>query len=156
MFSEIPLGDILTAGSVLFAAITLLGNIRVQGADFLLKLTERYFKDESVRDFYYKVDWQKYKFDPATLALSQEERLLDKLLYSFDEIGETFRLGVLDEKQARIFAFQAARVLDNQDVKKYLAMLDAAYEAQGLRESHPGARYLAKKLKKRRSRFLVH
>src|SRR5687767_6853734 len=104
-FSDIltAVGLLLTAGSVFFAGRSLQRNNRVHNADFLLQLTERYFKDKDVRNFYYKVDWGKYKYKPTRFRLSREEYLLDQLLHSFDEIGETFRLGVLDEKQARLF-----------------------------------------------------
>ena len=140
------IGFLLTFVTVLFAGLTLRKTVRVQRADFLLKLTERYFKSEEVRDFYYQLDWDKWTFSPDKFTSSKEERLLDTLLYSFDEIGQVLRLGVLDETQARIFAFQASRVLGNKEVQKYLQMLDNDYKAEGLSQSHPDARYLVKRL----------
>ena len=138
--------SLLTFGSFLFAGLTLLKTVRVQRADFLLKLTERYFKSEEVRAFYYRVDWDQWVFDAKGFQSSEEERLLDTLLYSFDEIGQVLRLGVLDDNQARIFAFQAARVLRNQQVQKYLETLDSDYRSEGLKEAHSDARYLVRKL----------
>ena len=140
------IGFLLTFVTVLFAGLTLRKTVRVQRADFLLKLTERYFKSEEVRDFYYQLDWDKWTFSPDQFTSSKEERLLDSLLYSFDEIGQVLRLGVLDKNQARIFAFQASRVLGNEQVKKYLLMLDADYRVEGLKEAHPDARHLVNKL----------
>jgi hypothetical protein len=140
------IGFLLTFATVLFAGLTLRKTVRVQRADFLLKLTERYFKSEEVRDFYYQLDWDQWRFSPDQFIASKEERLLDSLLYSFDEIGQVLRLGVLDETQARIFAFQASRVLDNEEVQKYLRMLDADYKGEGLNEAHPDARYLVSRL----------
>jgi hypothetical protein len=150
---KIDIGNVLTGIASLMTFVTLLlallslrKTVRVQRADFLLKLTERYFKNEEVRDFYYKIDWEVPSLNLDQVALSKEERLLDSLLYSFDEIGAVLRLGVIDEKQARIFAFQASRVLHNEYVKSYLKMLDADYDIEGLKESHPDARYLVNRL----------
>jgi hypothetical protein len=140
------IGFLLTFVTVFFAGLALRKTARVQRADFLLKLTERYFKSEEVRDFYYQLDWDKWSFSPDQFISSKEERLLDTLLYSFDEIGQVLRLGVLDEAQGRIFAFQASRVLGNEQVQNYLRMLDNDYRNEGLSEAHPDARYLVKRL----------
>jgi hypothetical protein len=146
---KIDLGNVLTGigflftfATLLFAGLTLRKTARVQRAEYLLKLTERYFKNREVRAFYYALDWNTWTFDSNQLPLGKEERLLDALLYSFDEIGQVLRLGVLDKDQARIFAFQASRVLGNKQVKKYLSMLDADYKKEGLGNAHPDARYL--------------
>jgi len=153
----VKLGDILTAAgffltfmSVFFAGFALRQNIRVQRGDFLLKLTERYFKDTAIRDLYYKIDWGEWIFDPRKLGDDPEEQLLDRLLYLFDEIGQLFRLGVLDKHQAAIFAFQASRVLGNRGVREYLRLLDSDYQSEGLELAHPDAQYLVKKLTRKR------
>jgi hypothetical protein len=135
-------GFFLTAATVLFAAITLRGSVRVRRAEYLLKLTERYFKDADIRKFYYKIDWGNWRLEGTIGRGSDEERWLDSLLYSFDEIGHVLRLGVLDESDARLFAFQASRVLQNEHVSNYLKMLDDDYRKEGLNEAHSGARYL--------------
>jgi hypothetical protein len=140
------LGFLFTAATVLFAAMTLRKTVRVQRAEYLLKLTERYFKNEEVRKFYYSVDWNKWAFDMGQFTSSDEERWLDSLLYSFDEVGHVLRLGVLDESQARLFAFQASRVFGNEQVQKYLRVLDADYRDEGLNEAHSDARYLVSRV----------
>jgi hypothetical protein len=140
------IGFLLTFVTVLFAWFTLRKTVRVQRADFLLKLTERYFKSEEVREFYYRLDWDDWTLSPDQFTSSKEERLLDSLLYSFDEIGQVLRLGVLDENQARIFAFQASRVLGNEQVQEYLRRLDTDYRSEGLSLAHPDARYLVNRL----------
>jgi hypothetical protein len=136
------LGFLFTGVSVLFAGWGLKRSATTQRADFLLKMTERYFEDDDVRALYYQVDWGTWTFDFAGLPRSENERLLDRLLYSFDEIGQLLRMGVLDKQQAGLFAFQASRVLRNAEVRKYLALLDRDYRAEGLGEAHADARYL--------------
>jgi hypothetical protein len=140
------IGFLLTAVSVLFAGFTLRRTIKVQRGDFLLKLTERYFQDHAVRDLYLKIDWGKWTFDSRKLGNDPEEHLLDRLLYLFDEIGQLLRLGVLDKRQAAIFAFQASRVFRNEGIQEYLRLLDSDYREEGLGVAHSDARYLVKEL----------
>jgi hypothetical protein len=140
------IGFLLTAVSVLFAGFTLRRTIKVQRGDFLLKLTERYFQDKALQDLYLKIDWGKSTFDPRNLGNDPEERLLDRLLYLFDEIGQLLRLGVLDKRQASIFAFQASRVFRNEKIREYLRILDSDYRGEGLEVAHGDARYLVREL----------
>ncbi len=135
-------GFLFTGASVLFAGWGLRRNATIQRADFLLKMTERYFKDDGVRTLYYRVDWRDWTLDSAGLPRSENARLLDRLLYMFDEIGQLLRMGVLDKQQASLFAFQASRVLRNKEVQKYLALLDRDYQAEDLEQAHADARYL--------------
>jgi hypothetical protein len=144
---EFNLGNVLTAlglfftgATVLFAGIGLQRSVRTQRAEFLLKLTQRYFEDNEVRRLYYQVDWET---QPLNLGGgSDDERRLDRLLYLYDEIGEVLRLRVLNKEQASVFAFQAVRVLRNSYVRDYMKMVDGDYRAEGLIQSHAGARYL--------------
>jgi hypothetical protein len=140
------IGFLVTALSVLFAGLTLRRTIKVQRGDFLLKLTERYFQDAEVRALYLKIDWNQWTFDRRKLGNDPEEHLLDRLLYLFDEIGQLLRLGVLDKRQAAVFAFQASRVFRNKDIQEYLRLLDSDYGKEGLGIAHCDARYLVREL----------
>lgn len=143
---DFGVGDILTflgflaaAGGLVFAGRQLRHSIRVQRAQFLLDATERYFADTNVRRLYYDIDYGKFKLDfvngepgnvqrgnqpPKPFIGSDEELWLDSLLYTFDVIGRIAEVGALDTREARIFAFQAARVFRNPDIEKLLDWLD--------------------------------
>ena len=136
------LGFLFTGGALIVSARSLRRTAMVQRGEFLLELTERYFKDDAVRAFYYQVDWGSWTFSDAAFPHSEAERLLDRLLYSFDEIGQVLRIGAITRDEAGVFAFQASRVLRNDEVAAYLAMLDKDYRAEGLDRAHAGARYL--------------
>jgi hypothetical protein len=120
---------------VLIAYRELRLNTRVQRAQFLLDATERYFGNAEERGIYYDIDYRQFnlcfaagepdtiqrgKEPPKPFIGSSEERLLDSILYSFDVIGRIVEMGALDERDARIFAFQAERVLSNREVAKYI------------------------------------
>jgi hypothetical protein len=109
-----------------------------QRAQFLLDTTERYFGDVEVRKLYYDIDYRKFEIvyeggNPREFRRgeekykpflgSDEERLLDSLLYMLDTIGRVLELGVLDRQEAAIFAFQANRVLSHESVTSYIAWI---------------------------------
>lgn len=126
----------LTIVAILLAFRELRLNTRVQRAQFLLNATNRYFSDGPERDLYYDIDYRRLKIDfehgePSTVSRgekgttkpflgSEEEHQLDNMLYNFDIIGRILEMGALDPRDARIFAFQAKRVLSNSEVQKYL------------------------------------
>jgi len=139
---ELPLGNV---AQLVSAAVALIGvlvglrqlqrYIRVQRAQFLLATTERYFGDQEVRRLYYDIDYGRFEItfekgvpvkvtrgdsQPKDFIGGDEERLLDSLLYTFDTIGRIVKVGALSRKEARVFAFQAKRVLSNSAVRKYL------------------------------------
>jgi hypothetical protein len=143
---EVSIGDISTALSFLtafvglvFAAVQLRRSIVVQRARFLLDATERYFGDTDVRRLYYDIDYCRFRLEfvdgepanvqrgdqpPKPFIGSDEERLLDTLLYTFDVIGRIAESGALHGKEARLFAFQAERVFHNSEILRLLAWLD--------------------------------
>lgn len=143
---EFDLGDVLTFFGLIattiglgFTAWQLRSATLVQRAQFLLETTERYFADESVRKLYYDIDYNKFELrfvngQPTDVRrgsqefkqffLSDEERLLDSLLYTFDVIARVAELKTMKESEARLFAFQAARVFKNKHVAAYLEWLD--------------------------------
>lgn len=125
----------LTVVIIVLAFRELRLNTRVQRAQFLLDATNRYFSSGPERELYYDIDYRRLRIDfnqgePATVFRergeskpflgSEEEHQLDNMLYNFDIIGRILEMGALDRRDARIFAFQAKRVLYNSEVQKYL------------------------------------
>jgi hypothetical protein len=52
-------------------------------------------------------------------------------------------MGVVTVKEVELIAFQASRVFDNPEVKKYLDFLDDGYQRIVARKAHEDARFLA-------------
>jgi hypothetical protein len=150
---EVTFGDALTIVGFVFTILTLVftaleirRNTLAQRIKFLLDLTERYFSDTAVRKFFYKVDYRQFRFDEDTFTGTDEERWLDSLLYTFDLIGFMVRTKAVRLDEVRIIAFQASRVLNNDEVKKYLLWLDEEHAREGQPErAHDDARYLIEK-----------
>ncbi len=144
------IGLVLAGIGLMFAAVELRLSAKVQRAQFLMDVTQRYFGDESVRKFYYKVDYEKFEFDPASFIGSDDERHLDTLVYTFDTMERLVRMGVLSDDDIRIFAFQASRLFNNPQVAEYFKWLDNEYRNEGRpTPAHADARSLATRLSKR-------
>ena len=54
-------GFALTVASLFFAGIGLRRTARVQRAQFLLNITDRYFTDTDVRRFFYKLNYERFQ-----------------------------------------------------------------------------------------------
>src|SRR5215210_7254383 len=83
--------------SAVVAVLTLRRNSRVQKAQFIANLSRDFFQDSDLRKFFYKIDYEKFRFDPTTVAEfkgSEDERHLDALLYQYNMVGRLVRLGV--------------------------------------------------------------
>lgn len=142
-------GFIAAVISLIFAAREVRRNTLAQRAGFLLTLTERYFADNEIRKFYYQIDYHHFIFDLKSFVGSDEERWLDTLLYTFDVIGSLVRMNGVTINEVKIFAFQASRVLNNPEVKKYLAWLDEQYRREGKAYiAHEDARFLIARLQR--------
>ena len=132
-------------------------NILVTKAQFIMDITERYFQNDDVRKFYYKLDYGNWKFDAKNFEESDEERWLDHLLYTFDVIGQLVKIGTITIEDIEILAFQADRVLENEEVKKYLDWLDADYLRQGIRKkARHHARFLVDEYSKIKSNIQLN
>lgn len=116
------------------AVLTLLRNSRVQKAQFIANLTKDFFQDSDLRKFFYKIDYEKFRFDSTKLAEfkgSEDERHLDLLLYQYNMVGRLVRLRVVSQEDVEFLLFEMVQVFNNAEVKKYIAWLDTEFEKFG-------------------------
>src|SRR4051812_27799600 len=111
--NRLDIGNIMSLLGFLAASVRLFfsGNQikrtrRVDRAKFILDVTARYFNDAEARKFYYQLDYDFWKFDLDKFPLSDEERWLDSMIYTFDLIGRMIRINVLSIDDVSILAFQ--------------------------------------------------
>jgi hypothetical protein len=128
-------------------------SMRAQRAQHFLAIYELYFGDEKTRRFFYQLDWGTWRFDETRIANAEEEPWLDSLLYNLDVIGRMVRIGALHVDDAQLIAFQAARVLNNSEVKRYLEWLERDYREHDLPAPHQDARFLATQLTRPGERY---
>jgi hypothetical protein len=128
---------------------------RTQRYQFLLTVTDRSFGAKDVREFYYRLDYNRFSFDPKTFMETDDERLLDGVIYNLDIIGRMVRTHVLTLDEVSILGFQVSRVMGNEEVQRYLTWLDGEYRTAGRSTpAHHDARHLDAALNTRRSSWV--
>jgi hypothetical protein len=104
-----------------------LENARATKARFVLDLNKWFNEDPAERSFFYKLDYSKtenaFKFDPTRFPHSEEERLLDGLLYKLNHVGELVRRGVVVADDLGWVKFIVGATMKNEQVLSYLEWL---------------------------------
>jgi hypothetical protein len=108
---------------------------RAQQTQLAIQLHQNFFDDPELRDFLYQLDYKKsgwaWKFDPASFPHSQEERSLDLLLYKLSFVGTLVRNGDLQIRDIGWLRSEAAIVLENDSVLRYLNWLQSPDQIPG-------------------------
>jgi hypothetical protein len=105
------IGFTLTFIAVVAAVRGIRHNQAVERGRFLSEVMDRLFRDDSVRKFWYQLDYDQWQFDQNSFPGSDEERWLDHLLYQFALVARLVKLGVLSQEEVTAIGFEAARVL---------------------------------------------
>jgi hypothetical protein len=126
----------LLVGSVsaAVAVLTLRRNSRVQKAEFVASLAKDFYDDSDLRKFYYKIDYEEFKFDLDKLDSfkgSEDERRLDALLFRYNMVGRLVRLRTISISDIEFMIFELVQVFKNAEVAKYISWLSDEYEKHG-------------------------
>jgi hypothetical protein len=92
-------------------------------ARFVLDLNQEFLSNEAEREFFYRLDYKDFVFNPDTFAQSTDERQLDRLLYKLSYVGKLLRDGVVGIEDVNNVRHIASRTLRNEEVIKYLKYL---------------------------------
>jgi hypothetical protein len=67
--------------------------------------------DQALRNFFYELDYNTWKFNEKKFPGSKDEPILDKMLFVFDLLGRFAASGNIALGDLSIIAFDASRVL---------------------------------------------
>lgn len=132
----------LIGGTIALQSLRL--NARTNKSKFIVDLTESIIKDKEVTDFWYRLDYEDWKFDLANFRRSAEERHIDILLCRCAVIGQVLRAGSVSKADlANIFTL-IRQIFSNNEIRNYLRfnMLDFYRAAGRLETQWPDALYL--------------
>ncbi|MFX0556939.1 hypothetical protein ACOCEA_09075 [Maribacter sp. CXY002] len=133
---------------------------RVNRVRFIYDLTNDLFADDKIREFFYKIDYEKFEFEFDDKKIekfkgSDEERWLDTILYRYDVIGRMVRTETMPLKDIEYILFEIIQVYKNKDVRNYLKWLDGEFDTHGKlgkskrKRAHDDFRWLAEKIQER-------
>lgn len=152
------LGFIATAIGLFVAVKQMKRNFKIQKSNLILKITDELFEDSAQRQFFYKIDYERFKFDLDNLDSfkeSDDERRLDSLLYKYDAISKVIRMKLIDIEDIEFLMFEIIQVLENKEVQKYISWLENEFENHGVITNnkrlrpHDDVRWLIEELEKR-------
>ena len=124
---------------------------------FISDLTNDLLNDNDIRDFFYKLDYEKFKFKVGDFKSSKEERWLDSILFKYDVIGKMVLNKALTIPEIEFVLFEIIQVYKNKEVQKYLKWLDKEYVKHGMlglnkrKRAHDDFRSLAELISKTQS-----
>lgn len=98
------------------------GNIQNR-AQFIVNLLTQHTSDPEVLEILYKIEYDKWIFDSECFENSADERGLDKLLYSFEQISALYELGTIAREDIQLIEYDFLRVYLNAEVQKYFEYL---------------------------------
>jgi len=153
------IGFFIALGAFLIAFRQMTETSKVNRIKFIYDLTNDLFGDNKLREFFYKIDYDKFKFSTKEEDLkkfkgSNEERWLDSILYRYDVIGRMVRSNVIPLKDLEYVLFEIVQVYKNKHVKKYIKWLDGEFDEHGelglnkRRRAHDDFRWLAEEIEK--------
>lgn len=139
---------------------------RAQQTQIAIHLHSDFFEEPDLRDFLYRLDYsdgpKAWKFNPKTFPHSEDERLLDLILYKFSFIGSLVENNDIKIGDLLWLKVEAKIVLENEDVIKYLEWIQSSSQIPG-HSSFSGAIKLYNSLvggngesHKRLNRYLQH
>ena len=117
-------GMALAATSLFIASRSLQLASRTNKAKFVFDLTDQFLKEPSLKAFWYRIDYDRgdkaWRFDLGTFRHSEEERLLDVLIYKFQVIGHMLRSGAVDPRDMSGLYTTCRQLFHNANVRDYV------------------------------------
>ncbi len=109
---------VMVGGSV--AIGTLLHNARTNRSRFVIDITELFLKDEEVRKFWYRVNYEQWQFDLSNFRGSEEEQNIDTILYRFAIVGQLLRNQSISCRDLVNTYWIVRQFLVNEQIKEYM------------------------------------
>lgn len=147
------LGWVVGAVGVTVSVRSFWSNVRTAKAKFVTDLTESFLEKE-LHGFWYRLDYSKHpkgwRFNLANFRMSDDERLLDTLLYKFAVVGHMLKTNAIAAADIEVLIPMCRQTFENEEVRKYLRFyaLDFYCEVKMKRTPFPDALYCYEELTK--------
>jgi hypothetical protein len=152
--NEIRVGDLISGGSFLIAAVGLFLNwwqLRAGGirkrAEFIVSVFNQYITDPDSSQALYDIEYEKFKYGKR-FHDSDEEKRLDRLLSYFEKIAALYHMDIITLDDLELVKYDFVRVFQDTNVQRYFETLDS-YPAELEGGTFAGFRQVAKLLEPR-------
>jgi hypothetical protein len=138
--NQITYGDIAQAIAIFIAGCALFvgwlqikaGN-RQKRAEFIVNLYNQFSLNKELLGIYYKIEYNKFKYDSAVFHNSEEEKLVDNLLRFFNNVAELYLSGNFTINDLEYLSYNYIVVYQNTSIRKYFVSLDKWYSDRRLK-----------------------
>ncbi|HEX8174981.1 MAG TPA: hypothetical protein VF543_07665 [Pyrinomonadaceae bacterium] len=124
----ISVGDIVSTLGILIGVLLAVCQLhkanKQSRAEFIIGLLANHVSDNDTLNMLYKLEYEKFEFDEKKFPMSDEEKALDKLLYSFTQISTLYKMKTITRRDLALIEYDFLRVYSNQEVQKYFEFLD--------------------------------
>lgn len=100
---------------------------KTQKAVFFKELYSTMFSDQEIRNAFYKIEYNKFKYEHEFHG-SEEEKCMDRLLSFVDLICDFYDQKILTKREMSTFKYEFLRIFKNENIKKYLEFLKDFYK----------------------------
>jgi hypothetical protein len=135
-------GDLIQAAALLIAAAALVltaiemhRSTRQHRVQQIVELQNQFYADTDLMDVYYLIEYGDFRYEEDTFHDTPLEKNLDHLLVHFESIASLYEARVVSAKELDIVAYHYLVIYQNDEVRKYLAWLDAWSGDRGITES---------------------
>jgi len=133
-FSQFSIADIVNCGLLLVAIIGIFLTLKqiknanlTQKATFFKELYSDFFSDPDIRNAYYKIEYNKFKYN-SKFHGSKDEIEVDRLLSFVDLICNLYIKGILSNQEMESFKYEFLRIHNNISYQSYMNILERFYE----------------------------
>ena len=126
--TSITFGDIITLVSLLVGILLAFWQLNVSNkqnrAQIILGMMDKHYGDDNMLQMLYLLEYETFIFDKTKFPMCPEEKMLDKLLYTFEQVAKLYEMGILKRKDLSLIEYDYLRVFTNNEVQKYFQFLD--------------------------------
>ena len=117
---KISVGDIVSTVSILAGVFMAWWQLRKANqqnrAQFIIGLLASHVANSDTLNMFYKLEYKMFKFDENSFPGSDEEKALDKLLYSFTQISALYKMGTITRQDLTLIEYDFLRVFSDEEV----------------------------------------
>ena len=132
--------ELFTLISIVLATLGLFANyyqIRksnlLKRAEYIVQLYNQFVNDKKLIDFYYQIEYNMINYD-NNIHLTEKEKILDKLLGYFSNIGRLYFMGILKLEDLEFLKYEFIILYKSEFIQNYFGFLDRWTDANKLNE----------------------
>ena len=124
-----------------FTYIQIRHNAQTSRARFLADMHNRIVSDNDIKNIFQRIDWGNFEYDSNNFPNSNDERSLDRLLFTLDLMCMFYYQRKLQHEDIEVFEYEIHRLNQSNGVREYFHVLNENVSRFQI-SRHPFANFL--------------